>query len=666
MPTQSSVLSPHHLDGPFRKILVANRGEIAVRVMQACAELGIGTVAVYSEADAGALHVRVADEAVCIGLPPAPQSYLNIEAIVAAALATRADAVHPGYGFLSENADFAQACRDAGLAFIGPSPEAIRTMGSKIAAKRLAASLGVPLLPGYDGAAQDVQTLEAEAARIGYPMLIKASAGGGGRGMRVVADPAEFREALESAKREASAAFGDDTVLLERYVSRPRHVEIQVFGDTRGTVLYLGERECSIQRRHQKVIEEAPSPGVTAELRAEMGNSAVRLAGAIGYTGAGTVEFLLDEDGSFAFLEMNTRLQVEHGVTELVTGLDLVHLQLRVAAGEPLPFRQEEVHLRGHAIECRIYAEDAAAGFLPSTGTLAAFVPPEGAGIRNDIGVQTGDTVSSFYDPMLAKLLVVGPSRTAAVERAALALRRYDVRGVTTNIPLLLATVEHPEFRAGRTSTAFLEEYILPSLGRAAVPADALIAAAVAGVSRDNAGPWHSGWRPAGALRTVSVRAGDAVHAVLLRRNGPDTWTAEADGEITEAIPDGAAGGVALRHGEVVTRLRTAQRGDAVEVSADGRDWLLSVEPPPDVEHTSHSGTTRTGAKTITAPLTGVVVKVNVSEGDAVRAQQPLVILEAMKMEHTLAAPLDATVKRIAAKPGDLVQAGAVLVELGE
>ncbi|MGH2586403.1 MAG: acetyl-CoA carboxylase biotin carboxylase subunit [Dehalococcoidia bacterium] len=662
MPTQSSVLSPH----PFRKVLVANRGEIAVRVMQACAELGIGTVAVYSEADAGALHVRVADEAVCIGPAPAPQSYLNAEAIVAAALATRADAVHPGYGFLSENADFAQACRDAGLVFIGPAPEAIRTMGSKIAAKRLAASLGVPLLPGYDGASQDVQTLEAEAARIGYPVLIKASAGGGGRGMRVVPDPAEFREALESAKREARAAFGDDTVLLERYVARPRHVEIQIFGDMMGTVLYLGERECSIQRRHQKVIEEAPSPAVTPALRAEMGEAAVRLAAAIGYTGAGTVEFLLDEGGRFAFLEMNTRLQVEHGVTELVTGLDLVHLQLRVAAGEPLPFRQEDVHLRGHAIECRVYAEDAAAGFLPSTGTLAAFVPPEGAGVRNDIGVQTGDTVSSFYDAMLAKLLVVGPSRAAAVERAALALRRYDVRGVTTNIPLLLATMEHPEFRAGRTSTAFLDEYILPSLGREAVPADALIAAAVAGVSRANANPWHSGWRPTGALRTLSVRAGDASHDVLLRRTGPDTWTAEADGEITEVMPDGSAGGVALRRGGVLTCLRTTQRGDAVEVSAGGRDWLLSVEPPPDVEHTSHSTTARTGAKTITAPLTGVVVKVNVGEGDAVRAQQPLVVLEAMKMEHILAAPLDATVKRIIAKPGDLVQAGAVLVELGE
>ena len=653
--------------GLFDRVLIANRGEIAVRVMQACAELGIRTVAVYSEADARALHMRMADEAVCIGPPPAPQSYLNVEAIVAAALATRADAVHPGYGFLSENADFAQACLDAGLVFIGPSPDAMRAMGSKIAAKRLAASLGVPLLPGYDGDEQDPATLEAEAARIGYPLLIKASAGGGGRGMRVMADPAEFREALESAKREARSAFGDDAVLLERYVARPRHVEIQVFGDTHGSVVYLGERECSIQRRHQKVIEEAPSPVMTPELRAAMGEAAVRLARAIDYTGAGTVEFLLDESGGFAFLEMNTRLQVEHGVTELVTGLDLVHLQLHIAAGEPLPFRQEDVRLRGHAIQCRIYAEDAAAGFLPSTVTLTAFAPPDGASIRNDVGVQSGDTVSSFYDPMLAKLLVAGGTREMAVERAAEALRRYDVRGVTTNIPLLLATVTHPEFRAGNTFTGFLDEHVLPALEQAqAPPAEVLIAAAVSVASVGGDARWGSGWRPLGGSRIVGLRAGGTEHQVTLRRTGRFAWSA-ADGDRSISVAAaGGEGALLLRSAERELRVVTGWRGDAVEVMSDGRAWLIEVEPPPDVAATSHSGHTRSGATTITAPLTGVVVKVNVREGESVRAGQPLVVLEAMKMEHTLSAPVDATVERVGAEVGELVHAGAVLLELGE
>jgi 3-methylcrotonyl-CoA carboxylase alpha subunit len=653
----------------FSKVLIANRGEIAVRVMQACAELGVRTVAVYSEADARALHVRQADEAVCIGPAPAAQSYLNIAAIIAAALETGAEAVHPGYGFLSENADFAQACADAGLVFVGPSPAAMRAMGSKIAAKQLAASLGVPLLPGYDGANQDARVLAAAAARIGYPLLIKASAGGGGRGMRVVTDPAEFGEALAGARREALAAFGDDTVLLETYLERPRHVEIQVFGDTHGTVLYLGERECSIQRRHQKVIEEAPSPALTPELRAAMGEAAVRLASEIGYTGAGTVEFLLDEDGRFAFLEMNTRLQVEHGVTELVTGLDLVHLQLRVAAGEPLLVRQDDVRIRGHAIQCRVYAEDPAAGFLPSTGTLTTFAPPQGAGVRNDVGVQAGDTVTSFYDPMLAKLLVVGATRTDAINRAAWALRRYDVTGVTTNLPLLLATVNHPEFRAGRTFTSFLDIHVLPALTPEHPPVSALLAAAVTAVDSAAVDPWRRGWRLSGARQPVLLRHGDAAELVTLQRIAPNTWWAQALLPSGENVPLA----IARRDGDTVCveregrteRVTAARLGDEIEATVNGAVWRRRPQPPPDAA-AGRGGHIGGGAQHVTAPLTGTVVKVTVSEGDAVRAHQPLVVIEAMKMEHTLTAPVDAAVMRVRAAPGDLVQAGTVLIELGD
>jgi 3-methylcrotonyl-CoA carboxylase alpha subunit len=651
---------------PFRTVLVANRGEIAVRVIQACAELGLRTVAVYSEADAGALHVAMADAAVCIGPPPAVESYLNGGAIIAAALATRAGAVHPGYGFLSENADFAQACIDAGLIFIGPSPEAMRRMGSKIEAKRLAASLGIPVLAGYDGASQEVQTLRSEAARAGYPVLIKASAGGGGRGMRVVQDPAEFDEALESARREARAAFGDDTVLLERYVERPRHIEIQVFGDEHGSVVHLGERECSIQRRHQKVIEEAPSPVVTPALRAEMGDAAVRLALSIGYSGAGTVEFLLDEQGRYAFLEMNTRLQVEHGVTELVTGLDLVHLQLRVAAGAPLPVRQEDAALRGHAIQCRIYAEDPAAGFLPSTGTLTAFVPPEGPGIRNDVGVRSGDSVTPFYDPMLAKLLVAGATRADLLARTEQALRRFEVRGVTTNIPVLLRTVAHPAFRNGDLYTGFLDDLVLPALDRSSVPAPALVAAAVALTFGGEADTWTSGWRVTGAVRPVAVTTDGGLQTVLLARTGPESWTAEAVEAGYRATVRREGRGLRVVSGEQATIVAVEPRDAGVDIILDDGAWRLHRAPPPDVAASGRSAGVRAGASVIKAPLTGTIVKIAVVEGEAVRAQQPLVVIEAMKMEHTLVAPISAAVRAVRAGPGDLVQAGTVLIELSD
>jgi 3-methylcrotonyl-CoA carboxylase alpha subunit len=653
----------------FRKLLVANRGEIAVRVIKACRELGIRPVAVYSEADAHALHVLSADEAVCIGPPPAPESYLNIPALIEAARRTGAEAVHPGYGFLSENPAFAEACLAAGLVWVGPPPAAMRAMASKITAKRLAAELGVPLLPGYQGEDQDDAALAAAAAQIGFPLLIKAAAGGGGRGMRLVEDPAAFAEALAGARREALAAFGDAAVLLERYVRRPRHVEIQVFGDTHGTVVYLGERECSVQRRHQKVIEEAPSPVLTPSLREEMGGAAVRLARAIGYTGAGTVEFLLDEQGRYAFLEMNTRLQVEHGVTELVTGLDLVHLQLRVAAGEPLPFRQEDVRPHGHAIQCRIYAEDPTRGYLPASGRLRRFAPPAGPGIRNDVGYYEGAEVSSYYDALLAKLLVWGQDRRQAIARAAAALDAYIIEGLPTNLPLLRAAVRHPAFAAGETYTSFLEDHVLPDLLAGRVPPEALLAAAAHDLlaARDAPDPWAAGpWRLAGAGVRLAYRCNGVEHTLLASRLTGGEWELVLDGtphraRIAQPVP-----------GQVVVQEGTTVYAAAVEPDAGGlrvrlRDGsvLLQRPEPPSIAATSHAVMPGSGGSTtLTAPLAGVVVRVAVQEGDRVAAHQPLVILEAMKMEHSIEAPTEGRVRRVHRSTGDRVQAGDALIEL--
>ena len=459
----------------IRRLLVANRGEIAVRILRACREDGIATVAVYSEADARSPHIALADKAVLIGPGPAADSYLCADRILAAAHSTNADAVHPGYGFLSENADFAQQCSDAGLTFVGPPASAIRLLGDKIRAKQMMAEAGVPLVPGYIEEDQADSRLLAEARRIGYPLLIKASAGGGGRGMRIVREEADFGPALSEARREAAAAFGDDRVLLERYIERSRHIEFQIFGDTHCSVIHLFERECSIQRRHQKIIEESPSPILTPELRQRMADAAVQAGRAAGYVNAGTVEFLLEErpdgDHRFYFLEVNTRLQVEHPVTEMVTGIDLVKLQLRVAAGEPIPFAQENVTASGHAIEARIYAEDPAAGFLPSLGTLAAWSPPDGPWIRVDSGVETGIEVSPHYDPMLAKLIVCGENRAEAVSRMERALRDFHVLGVQTNIAYLRDIVGHQAFRAGALSTRFLDEH-LPSWKPPAAPTE--------------------------------------------------------------------------------------------------------------------------------------------------------------------------------------------------
>ena len=448
------------MSAPFGKVLIANRGEIAVRVIRACRELGIKTVAVFSEADRESLHVLLADEAVPIGPPPATESYLVIDKLIAAARATGAEAVHPGYGFLAENAKFAQACLDAKLTFIGPPPAAIRAMGDKMAARRVAIKMGVPVVPGTEQPVSDDAEAVRVAERVGYPVMLKAAMGGGGKGMRLVRAPGELTGALRAARSEAGAAFGDAAVYIERYVEEPRHIEIQVLADAHGGVVYLGERECSIQRRHQKLVEESPSPFVTPEMRRRMGEAACRVAAAVGYVNAGTVEFLVDRERNFYFLEMNTRLQVEHPVTELVTGRDLVKDQLRIAAGEKLGFGQDDVVLHGWAIECRVNAEDPFASFIPSPGKVLGLQAPGGPWVRNDTGVYAGCTVSRFYDTLMAKLIVWGPDREAAIARMARALGEYKVAGVQTTIPILERIIRHPDFVAGRLSTGFMERLL--------------------------------------------------------------------------------------------------------------------------------------------------------------------------------------------------------------
>src|SRR5436305_10292736 len=450
---------PHRISSMFKKVLIANRGEIAIRIMATCREMGIQTVAVYSEADRHARHAREADEAYYIGPAPAPQSYLRIPTIIEVARQSGAEAIHPGYGFLSENATFVEACEQASIVFIGPPAAAMRLMGSKSAAKQLAQSVGAPTIPGYNGENQDDAVLFEEAQRTGFPLLIKASAGGGGKGMREVYASSDFLEQLAGARREAQNAFGDGTVFLERLIQQPRHVEIQVLGDQFGNLIHLGERECSIQRRHKKIVEESPSVALTPALRAGMGAAAVRIARAAGYINAGTIEFILDADGNFYFLEMNTRLQGEHPVTEMVTGIDLVRHQLLIAAGQPLQLTQDKISPRGHAIEMRLYAEDPEQNFLPSTGKVTRFIKPEGPGIRVDSGIESGDEITQFYDPMIAKMIVYGEDRAAAIERMERALEQTAVFGVKTNAPLLYSIASHPAFEEGRTYTSFLAEY---------------------------------------------------------------------------------------------------------------------------------------------------------------------------------------------------------------
>lgn len=676
--------SPSSTTKMFSSVLIANRGEIAVRVIAACQEMGIRTLAVYSEADRDAAHVRAADEAYCIGPAPARESYLNIDAIIRVALEHGAEAIHPGYGFLSENAAFADACEAAGIVFIGPPAEAIRLMGSKTAAKRAVEAAGVPTVPGYAGEARDLRALQREASRIGYPIMLKAAAGGGGKGMRMVAAPEDFSDALAAAQREALAAFGDESVFLEKLVVAPRHVEFQILADRHGNVIHLGERDCSIQRRHQKVVEESPCPVLTPELRAEMGDAAVRAARAAGYVNAGTCEFLLDRDGQYYFLEMNTRLQVEHPVTELVTGVDLVRLQLGIAAGERLPFTQEQMAPRGHAIEVRLYAEDPANGYLPSTGRVLTFVAPRAPGVRVDAGIAAGDEVTINYDPMLAKLIVHADDRLAAVERLRWALERCAVLGVATNIPLLRAIAGEADFAAGDTSTAYLETHDLSgATQQAELPREALLAAAlweahsttrVPGV-RDSARPYNP-WTSRAAIGASVERkfryfqSGEEHLVSLVSALDGEAFAARVDG--VPVLDEGLAVRASVREdGQVVLALGdrrqagyVVRRGHDVLVSWRGESYTLQKPRPLDVESTAHLHETAAGRQTLTAPMAGTLIKVNVAEGDEVAAQQTLVILGAMKMEHAIVAPYTGRVVRVSHKAGEVVSGGEMLVVL--
>jgi 3-methylcrotonyl-CoA carboxylase alpha subunit len=625
----------------IRRLLIANRGEIAIRVARGAREMGISPVGVYSDADEHALFREVMDASLRIGPGPASESYLDGEAIVAAAKTLGADAIHPGYGFLSERASFARLVVGAGLVFVGPTPDAIAAMGSKIDAKRRVRAFGVPVVPGYDGDDQREATLRAEAERIGPPVLIKASAGGGGRGMRVVDDLAQFSDALASAKREAQAAFGDDAVLLERYLRRPRHVEFQILADAHGTTVHLGERECSIQRRHQKVIEEAPSVALDPALRARMGEAAVNAARSVGYTNAGTAEFMLDEDGAFYFLEMNARLQVEHPVTELVYGVDLVHEQLRVANGERLRFAQAELVPRGWAIEARLNAEDPAHDFLPQSGTIAAFDVPRAPGVRLDAGFRAGDEVPVYYDSMLAKIVVWGADRAAAIARMDETLRETTVAGIATNLPLLRAIVDDDAYRAGDTTTRFLDER-MPLFRLGDVHAGDAVKRRIAAALLARADAWRLG--------RVGVPLAFAVDGATLRAN------ASYDGARWHVAGD-VAGAI-----EPDAREATYDAGGGTVV-VDGRRvrWTLPAPPSADAEHSAHAA----ASGDVTAPMPGKIISVAVEPGAAVEQRALLVVLEAMKMEHRIEAPLAGTVTDVRVKPGELVTSGATLLTIG-
>lgn len=659
----------------FDTILIANRGEIACRVIRTARRLGIRTVAVYSDADAESLHVTLADEAHHIGPAPARESYLVAEKILDVAKRSGAKAVHPGYGFLSENAAFAEACAGAGIVFIGPPVGAISKMGSKSAAKEIMGAAGVPLVPGYHGQEQGGDFLQTEADRIGYPLLIKASAGGGGKGMRVVAQSSDFAGALAGARREAMSSFGDDHVLLERYLARPRHIEIQVFADSQGNVLHIFERDCSIQRRHQKVIEEAPAFGMTPALRQKMGEAAVAAAKAIGYIGAGTVEFLLDEDGSFYFMEMNTRLQVEHPVTEMISGLDLVEWQLRVAAGEALPCSQEQLAICGHAIEARIYAEDPNRDFLPSTGRLHHLrTPLENAHVRIDSGVCQGDEVSINYDPMIAKLIVWDVDRNSAIRRMRTALADFEVVGVTTNTGFLGNVVAHPAFSAGLVDTGFIERYRDALFPESAAASDRTLALAALNLmlnrsaeaslwaksSQDPYSPWHQtgGWRLnfdnyhhlhfIDAEQMVKVVAHYRPSGFLLDLPGGSMLVRGERDEAGDLLAD--LGGTRIK----ATVIRN---GAVLTVLDQGKSHQLMIHNPYAAEAQDEAAAGR-----LTAPMPGKIVAIMVESGVRIGRGTPLLIMEAMKMEHTISAPCDGTVAEFHYPVGAVVNEGAELL----
>ena len=662
----------------FQKILIANRGEIACRVATTARRLGIRTVAVYSDADASAKHVAACDEAVHIGGSAPRDSYLQWQRILQAAQATGAQAVHPGYGFLSENDAFAQACADAGLVFIGPSPAAIRAMGLKAESKQLMATAGVPLVPGYHGADQDSALLQREADSIGYPVLIKASAGGGGKGMRAVERSDDFAAALASCQREARNSFGDDAVLIEKYVQRPRHIEIQVFGDSQGNFVYLHERDCSVQRRHQKVLEEAPAPGMTPALRQQMGEAAVAAAQAVNYVGAGTVEFIVEQSASgamtFYFMEMNTRLQVEHPVTEAITGLDLVEWQLRVASGEPLPLQQHQLRLSGHAIEARICAENPDNNFLPATGRLDVYALPacttfERAdnGVRVDSGVRQGDAISPYYDSMVAKLIVHGDTREQALARLDVALVQTHIVGLQTNVQFLRHVVQSPSFAQADLDTALIPREAAVLFAQTRVSAPLACAAEVARTllaerAGQGAEPFSQtdGWRSLGEwVRRFAFRQGTEPLAASLRyrRDGSlQLSVADTVGELRFAA---AGTGIALHWGEVSAVVHVYRQGDVAHVHTAQGAAQLTV-----VDLLAHAGDAQAEGGRLTAPMPGKVVSFAVKAGDRVKRGQPLAVLDAMKMEHTIAAPGDGTVAELLYAPGDQVGEGAALLTL--
>ncbi|MEJ6021739.1 acetyl/propionyl/methylcrotonyl-CoA carboxylase subunit alpha [Ramlibacter sp. PS4R-6] len=660
----------------FNKILIANRGEIACRVAATARRMAIRTVAVYSDADANAKHVAACDEAVHIGGSAPKDSYLRWERIIDAAKATGAQAIHPGYGFLSENEEFAQACANAGLVFIGPPASAIQAMGLKAESKQLMEKAGVPLVPGYHGAAQDPALLQKEADRIGYPVLIKASAGGGGKGMRAVDKAEDFLAALQSCKREATNSFGDDAVLVEKYVQRPRHIEIQVFGDTQGNYVYLFERDCSVQRRHQKVLEEAPAPGMTQAMREQMGNAAVAAARAVKYVGAGTVEFIVEQRGkgemNFFFMEMNTRLQVEHPVTEAITGLDLVEWQLRVAAGQPLPLKQEQLAIRGHAIEARICAENPDNNFLPATGRLEVARWPqhvafERGAVRLDTGFGEGDAVSPFYDSMIAKLIVHGDTREQALARLDEALARTHIVGVATNVQFLRHVVKSRSFAQADLDTALIQREAAVLFHQQPVSLAQAAAAAIAqALVAERAGEGRD---------PFSRRDGWRSHGVASRR-----FEFEFGGEHAAAtlayLHDGA---LALTVGNVSGALSFERQGEAIDVHFAGERFTASVYASGEMDHVftprgaasilaldllAHAGEGAADVGRLTAPMPGKVISFAVKAGDKVSKGQPLAVMEAMKMEHTIAAPADGTVQELLYAPGDQVAEGAELLRL--
>ncbi len=674
----------------FKKILIANRGEIACRVAATAARMAIRTVAVYSDADAGAKHVQACDEAVHIGGSAPKDSYLRWEKIIEVAKATGAQAIHPGYGFLSENEAFARACAVAGLVFIGPPPSAILAMGLKAESKQLMEKAGVPLVPGYHGSGQGAALLQSEADRIGYPVLIKASAGGGGKGMRAVDKSEDFADALASCKREAINSFGDDAVLIEKYVQRPRHIEIQVFGDTQGNYVYLFERDCSVQRRHQKVLEEAPAPGMTQAMREQMGAAAVAAARAVNYVGAGTVEFIVEQkpDGSmtFFFMEMNTRLQVEHPVTEAITGLDLVEWQLRVASGEPLPLQQSELKINGHAIEARICAETPDNNFLPATGTLHVYgLPPcttfalANQGVRVDSGVRQGDTISPFYDSMVAKLIVHGSTREEALARMDAALMQTHIVGLATNVQFLRHVVGSASFATAQLDTALSprEADVLFNQDKVGLPlaAAALVAHTLDQEARkvqvaDAQGwidPWarRDGWRSHGAsLRSFSAVYQEQPELLQLTRAHTKGLLLQTQGK-TEPLQferlkkDGLSGALDITFGNQRIQAQVYDHGEVLHVFTP-----LGATTITRVDALAHAGDTHSEGGRLTAPMPGKVVSFAVKAGDVVKKGQPLAIMDAMKMEHTIAAPADGVVAELLFAPGDQVTEGAELLRL--